>query len=128
MAGLSNYLENKLIEHTLRGIGYTPPAAVYVALYTDDPTDNDTGTELSGGGYARKLVTFGTATDGTVTTNADVIFAAATADWTAVTHVGIRDAATGGSLLFYGELSSSVTVVAGDNFRIAAGNLTCALQ
>lgn len=52
MSQLSNYLENKLIDHVLRNTAYTPPATVYLALYTTDPTDADSGTEVSGGGTA----------------------------------------------------------------------------
>ena len=54
MAEFSNFMENKIIDHMLRNQAYTPPATVYVALYTSDPTDADTGTEVSGGSYARQ--------------------------------------------------------------------------
>lgn len=48
MAEMSNYLENALINATLRNTSYTSPATVYLALYTSDPTDADSGTEVSG--------------------------------------------------------------------------------
>ena len=48
MAEFSDFMENKIIDHMLRNQAYTPPATVYVALYTDDPTDADTGTEVTG--------------------------------------------------------------------------------
>ena len=41
MAEMSNYLENALINATLRNTSYTTPTTVYVALYTSDPTDAD---------------------------------------------------------------------------------------
>lgn len=34
MANLSDYMENKIIDHMLRNQAYTPPATVYVALFT----------------------------------------------------------------------------------------------
>ena len=45
MAEMSNYLENALINATLRNTGYTSPTTVYLALYTTDPTDADAGDE-----------------------------------------------------------------------------------
>jgi len=39
MAAMSNFLENALINATLRNTSYTSPAVVYVGLYTTDPTD-----------------------------------------------------------------------------------------
>ena len=49
MAEMSNYLEDALINATLRATTFTSPATVYVSLHTADPTDAGTGTEVSGG-------------------------------------------------------------------------------
>ena len=57
---VSDYLENALLNHVFRGVAYTAPTAIYLALYTSDPTDANTGTEVSSGGYARQQVTFTT--------------------------------------------------------------------
>jgi hypothetical protein len=74
MAEFSNYLENALINAVLRNTTYTSPATVYVSLYTSDPTDADSGTEVSGGSYARTAVTFGAPSNGVSTNSADVTF------------------------------------------------------
>ena len=66
MAEISNYLEAAIINATLRNTTYTSPATVYVSLWTTDPTDAGSGTEVSGGSYARTAVTFG-APSGAVT-------------------------------------------------------------
>ena len=52
----SNYLANATINATTRGVPYAPPVKVWVALYTTDPTKDDTGLEVSGSGgtYARE--------------------------------------------------------------------------
>lgn len=123
MAGISTYLANKLLDHSLRNVSYTPPATVYVALYKSDPTAADTGTEVSGGSYARQQVTFNVASGGQITNNADIIFPTATASWGTVTHIGIRDAATGGNLLYFSALNISKTIDAGDQLKIPAGQL-----
>ena len=64
MAEMSNFLENALINATLRNTTYTSVATIYVALYTSDPTDADTGTEVTGGSYARTSVTFAAPSNG----------------------------------------------------------------
>ena len=61
MAEISNYLENAIINATLRATTYTSPATVYVSLWTTDPTDAGSGTEVSGGSYARTSVKIGRA-------------------------------------------------------------------
>jgi hypothetical protein len=127
MAEMSNYLENALINATLRNTSYTSPTTVYVALYTDDPTDADTGTEVSGGSYARVAVTFGAPSNGVSTNSGNVEFAAATGTWGTVTHIGIRDALTTGNLLYHTALDVSKPISSGDIFRITTGNLSVTL-
>lgn len=127
MSKLSNYLETALLNAALRAVAYQSPATVYVALYTSDPTDTDTGTEVSGGSYARQAVTFEAPTDGVAANTGAVVFATASAPWGVITHVGIRDAAAAGNLLWYGALASSKDVANGDRFEIAAGALSCSL-
>jgi hypothetical protein len=127
MAEMSNYLENALINATLRNTSYTSPTTVYVALYTDDPTDADTGTEVSGGSYARVAVTFGAPSNGVSTNSGNVEFAAATGTWGTITHIGIRDALTTGNLLYHTALDVSKPISSGDIFRITTGNLSVTL-
>ena len=128
MSQMSDYLENALINATLRGTAYTSPTTIYVALYTSDPTDADTGTEVSGGGYARQSATFGAPSNGSASNNAAVEFPQATANWGTIGWVGIRDAASGGNLLYHAPLVSSKVIETGDIFRIAAGSLTVTLS
>lgn len=124
MAAISTYLANKLLDHTLRNVAYTPPSTVYLALYTSAPGAGDTGTEVSGGDYARQEVTFNPASDGQVVNSADVVFPVATESWGTITHVGVRDAATGGNLLYYAALSTDKTIAAGDQIKFPAGQLS----
>ncbi len=127
MAEMSNYLENALINVTLRATSYTAPAAVYLALYTSDPTDADTGTEVTGGSYARQSITMGAPSNGVTTNSAAIEFPQCTADWGIVTHVGIRDAVTSGNLLYHTPLDTSKTISNGDIFKITSGNLSVTL-
>ena len=127
MAEFSNFLENALINATLRATTYTSPATVYVSLYTSDPTDADTGTEVSGGSYARTSVTFDAPSNGVTQNSADVTFPTATASWGTVSHIGVHDASTAGNLLFHTALDTSKTIDSGDIFKIETGNLTVTL-
>ena len=127
MAAMSNYLENALINAVLRNTSYTSPSVVYVGLYTSDPTDANTGTEVSGGSYARKAVTFGAPSNGASSNSALIEFNQATANWGTVTHMGILDASTGGNLLLHGALTSSKTIENGDVFKFDASSLSVTL-
>jgi hypothetical protein len=127
MAEMSNYLENALVNATLRNTSYTSPATVYVSLHTADPTDAGTGTEVSGGSYARKSATFAAPSNGVSATSADVTFDQATASWGLITHIGIWDALTTGNLLYHTPLTTSKTIDSGDIFKIASGSLTVTL-
>jgi hypothetical protein len=127
MAEFSNYLENALINAVLRNTSYTSPATVYVALYTTDPTDADTGTEVSGNAYARQSVAFSSPSNGVTSNSAAVEFPQATGSWGTVAYIGLRDASSGGNLLFHTALDASKTIATGDVFRIAIGSLTVTL-
>jgi len=128
MAEMSNYLENALINATLRNTSYTSPTTVYVGLYTTDPGEGNTGTEVSGGSYARTAVTFGAPSNGVSTNSGAVTFPTATGTWGTVTHIGILDASTSGNLLYYTPLDASKSIASGDVFTISAGNLSVTLE
>jgi hypothetical protein len=124
---MSTYLENALINATLRNTSYTSPAAVYVGLYTSDPTDANTGTEVSGGSYTRTAVTMGSPTDGVSTNTAAVEFPQASGSWGTVGWIGILDATSSGNLLYHTALDTSKTISSGDIFKIAIGGLSVTL-
>jgi len=127
MSEMSNYLETALVNATLRNTAYTSPSAVYLALYTADPTDADSGTEVSGTSYARQAITFGAPSNGVTTNSAAIEFPQAGGSWGTVTHVGICDASTAGNLLYHTALDASKTIATGDVFRVASGSLSVTL-
>ena len=129
MAGFSDYLEDKVLEHVFGGNAYTAPATLYVALYTVAPTDTGGGTEATGGGYVRRSSTFNVSgTNPTTATNPSAIeYPTATANLGTIVAVGILDASTSGNLLAYANLDASKTVSTGDVFRFNAGDLDVTL-
>lgn len=124
---MSNYLEQALINGTLRATTYTAPTTIYIALYTTDPTDADVGTEVTGGSYARQSVTFGAPSNGVSTNSATVDFPQATVAWGTVGWIGLRDASTVGNLLYHTPLDVSKAIDVGDIFRIVSGSLSVTL-
>lgn len=124
MGALSNYLENKVLDHTLGTTAYTAPSEVYVALFTSDPGEDGSGTEVSGGAYARQSVGFDAASGGNTANSADITFPVATASWGTVSHIGLYDVATGGNLLWYGAVNTEKAIGADDQYKIPSGKLT----
>lgn len=127
MAGnLTNYLENKLIDHFLGTTSYTMPTDVYVALFTVSPGEAGGGTEVTGGSYARKVATFTAAASGATSNDANVDFTGMPAATTVA--IGIFDAITSGNMLLYGTLTTNKTTDAGDTLRIATGDLDISID
>lgn len=130
MSAISNYLENALINHILRNTPYTSPGtAIWIALYTDTQGDSDSGTEVSGSGYARENVSSWDAPSNGATANtAEIDFGTASGGaWGTINSVGIHDSSSAGNLLFHGALDSPKTVNDGDGFKFAAGDLDVTL-
>jgi len=123
MAEFTDFMENKIIDHMLRAQAYTPPATVYLALFTTPTNDAGGGTEVSGGAYARQAVTLDAAEDGASENSAEITFPTATADWGTITHVALMDALTGGNMLMHTPLDDSKEVNNGDTFKMNAGAL-----
>lgn len=124
---MTTSLADTLLNHVLRNTAYASPTTVYISLHTADPTKAGSHTsEVSGGSYARVAATFGApATNGSYeeTKNTLVTFPTATADWGTITHLGIEDAASAGTMLFFGPLTASKTVQNGDTFSLPANNV-----
>lgn len=134
MSKFSNYLEAALLGAIFNKDTFTPPDT-HVSLYTSDPTDADTGTEVSGGAYTRmRVYDNGSGTpdwnvavvDGVgylVDNNDEITFPTATVAWGTVTHFGIHDAATAGNLLYHGALESPHVIGIGGIFKFQVGDL-----
>lgn len=129
MAGFSDYLEDKVLDHVFGGNAYSAPSTLYVALYTVAPTDTGGGTEVSGGAYVRQTGTFTVSgTNPTTASNSAAIeYPTATADYGTVVAVGIFDALSSGNLLAYANLTTSKVVSTGDVFRFNTGDLDVTL-
>tara|TARA_Y100000593_G_C4260436_1_gene311901 strand:+ start:43 stop:456 length:414 start_codon:yes stop_codon:yes gene_type:complete len=137
MAGFTDYLEDKVMNHLFGGTAYTAPTTWYVGLLTVAPTDSTTGTEVSGGSYARQSISWTVTGSGTAlaASNAAITFPAATTDWGTVIVAGIYDADAEGNLCAFETLTQSdfstsnpKTINSGDIFKIDSGNLKIQLD
>jgi hypothetical protein len=140
MSAASNYLENKLLDHTLRygTAPYTGASTLYLALFNNTSSNAATNLEAgtltdevstSGTAYARKTVTFAAASSGSSASSATVTFDTATASWGSITHIAVMDGGTAGAgnVLFWGAVTTAKTIDTGDTFQVSSGNLTIAL-
>ena len=129
MADMSDFLEVALLNSTLNGASFTPVNNPYISLHTADPTDAGTGTEVTGGSYARVASSFPTAsgTTGIVVSDATATFPTATAGWGAVGWIGLWDSLSGGNMIYHTALDAPKTIDAGDIFKISSCNLKVTL-
>lgn len=123
----SDTFETHVLDYVFTTDVLTRPTAWYLALFTANPGDGDTGTEVSGGGYARQSVTF-TVTNDTASNTAAIEFPTATANYGTVSHVGVYTASSGGTLIAHAALTSSKAIETGDVFRVPAGDLDITLD
>lgn len=121
---LSNTAENLTLNFALGLAPTGPTSPMKVALVTVTGTDAAAGTEVTGGSYARKDLAVAAAANGATSNSADIV-------WTgmpACTVVGVEiwDSATTPVRWWWGALGTARTLLAGDECRFAAGQLTFA--
>jgi hypothetical protein len=120
-SAFTTYSRNVIIDRFLRNQSFTPPATVYLALYTSATDISGGGTESTGGSYARQALELDAATGGeTSNTNLET-FSSMPAS--TVTHAAILDASSGGNMMVQGALLSSEALGAGDNALFDPGEV-----
>lgn len=119
---LSNEFETRVLTWLFTTSSATRPTSWFVGLFTSDPGETGSGTELSGNGYARKAVTF-TVSGDLATNSGNIEFDAASGSWGTVTHAAIFDAVSGGNMISYGALQSSKVIGTGDVLRFLSGQI-----
>jgi len=125
----SNTFETHVLNYVFTATSVTRPTAWYLALFTSDPAEDASGTEVSTSGtaYARQSAAF-TVSGNTASNSAAIEFPTATASYGTVSHVGVFTASSGGDLIAYAALSSSKAIDTGDVFRVPSGDLDITLD
>ena len=132
MSDFSDYYENKIGDHMIRGQAFTPAATVYVALFSasDALETNAPTAELTGSNYARVAVTMSAFSSGASSNSADVDMPVASGDWLQATHFAIVDHAsatdwgTGVNVLMWKAVTTPRTCLSGDQLKFLATTLT----
>lgn len=127
----SNITENYILDSILGSNRNTTffGGTVYIALFTSNPGEAFSGTEVSGGSYARVSSTNNStnwpdASGGSKSNGTSITFPSATGSWGAVTHWAIMDASTAGNIILYDALSTPVNPISGDTPFFDVGDLT----
>lgn len=127
---MTAFLQKALLDGVLAKAAYPAAAELYLSLHTADPTDAGSfAAEIStsGTGYARQpLLASMSATSlltGISANTLAVTAGPASIDWGTITHIGISDALTAGTMWFRGELSAAKIMDAGQSFQLAASQL-----
>jgi len=125
----SNTFETHVLNYVFTTTSVTRPTAWYLALFTSNPAEDASGTEVSTSGtaYARQSAAF-TVSGNTASNSSAIEFPTATASYGTVTHVGVFTASTSGDLIAYAALSSSKAIDTGDVFRVPSGDLDITLD
>lgn len=121
--GKTDYLESKIVRHIIGAATFTPPAGLYLALFTSDPGEaGSTANEMTGGSpaYARKPITFGTESGGQASNSAQISVNVPTGT---TTHFGIMDAVSGGNMLYSDAFEIPISTVSGTPLVFAAGDV-----
>lgn len=126
MAALSNTEAAALLNESLRS------KTVYIGLFLTDPTAGATGQEASGGGYARKIITFGAPSlvggKQQVSNTAIISWDAFSANIGTVGYWAIFDAPTGGNQKWQGAFNQSKLVQTNDAVQLDIGAITINLS
>jgi hypothetical protein len=119
LKALATSVLNSFLDALCRNVSYAN-AAVYVKLHIGDP--GSAGANNAAGNTTRQQATFSAASGGAITNSADVVWTNVSTSET-YSHVSLWTASSGGTYLGNAALASSQAVVAGNNFRIVAGDL-----
>lgn len=119
MSDLSNEFENRVATWLFRpATSVTRPTSIWLALYTAvTDAEAGTGTEVSGGGYARVEVTsdFSAPSNGQIRNLNNITFPTPTGNWGTITHIAIRDASSAGNAItVLKALTTPITINNGD--------------
>ncbi|MGE0350957.1 phage tail fiber protein [Hydrogenophaga sp.] len=137
---LTDYAENRLVDSLFRAQSLSAPATLYVGLDTAACGETGSGTEVTGGSYARVAVaaslanfagtqsagstTASSGTSGTTSNNAAVTFPTPTAGWGTVVSVRWWDASTSGNAWICTDLTVDNTISTGNSVSFPIGSLT----
>lgn len=138
----SNTYEEDILDYLFGGVALSPPSTFYVALLTAEPTEAGSISEVTSpgaNGYARAQIArtigatgwYASVQEDGVTklkNQVSLTFGPATSNWSAATHFALMSASTGGTMICWAALTSSVTVTTGNYAKFEANSLVIQLD
>lgn len=126
MAGtLTDVGENRALDWLTQNSVTAPTSTLKVRLTTAAGSDSAAGTEVTGGTYTPQTVTFGAASSGATSNAGTLTFTLMPA--CTVDGLEVWDSHGTPVRWWWGTLTTPRTVLAGDTFEIAAGDLDLSL-
>jgi hypothetical protein len=125
VANLTDTGENRALDWLFGNTVTAPVLPLQLALTTTVPTDSAAGTEVAGGSYARQDITVGAnAASGALSNTADIVFDnMPTVGGSGVRGFEVWDSAGTPVRWWHGTPTVERTTVAGDDYKVAAGDL-----
>jgi hypothetical protein len=127
MPALTTAEANRLLDASLGTATYTAPTTpMKLALATSASTASAPGTEVSGGSYARQTIAFGSAASGSASSSGVITFSNMPA--CTVTYIDIYDSNGTPRRCWWGALTASKTLAAGDSIAFSSAAVSAALS
>ena len=124
----SNTTKQMVLNFLCRNQSVNQPTQLYVCLYSTNPTDADVGVEASYEGYQRQAVVFSApqlSGGAAIIQNASAVqFGVVPSASGSIGFIGLRTAANGGDLAYYGPLAATYQLNQGVQPIIPIGSLT----
>lgn len=114
MTAFTDYFEDEVLT-------FLADRTLYLALFTTPTNDDGTGTEATGGGYARQLVTFDAPSLGSMASDIELTFSAMTD--TELVSAALYDAVTAGNMLVHAPLVASILPAPGADVVIPVAGI-----
>ncbi len=124
----SNTAKQMVLNFLARNQSVPQPQQLYLALYSTNPTDANTGTEASYDGYQRQAVTFSapqlSGGNAVVQNSAQLTFALVPTASGNIAYAGLCNAQTGGDLIYHGPLAATYALNQGVQPIVPIGSLS----
>lgn len=117
---------NKVLDHMLRAIASTAPAANYVKLHTNVGDPGSAGTSNASANTTRVAVTFSAAASGACASSNTPSWASWASGNETLAYISVWDAATAGTFLYSAALTTAKAITNGDTFTLSSLNVSLA--
>lgn len=124
----SNTAKTMVLNFLARNQSVAQPTQLYLALFSTNPTDANTGTEASYDGYQRQAVTFGnpqlSGGNAIISNSSQLTFALVPSASGNIAYAALMTAQTGGDLMYYGPLAATYALNQGVQPIVPIGSLS----